>query len=75
MKPDDALNLLLHHSDRTVQDAAAVIQKEVARRGVTLQSIQIALSQINLDVAYLAFDLQATRRERDALKAELGKKP
>ncbi len=72
MKRDNALDLLLNYSDRTVQAAAAVIQKEDARRKVILQLIQAALGQLRLDVTYLSFDLQATRQERDALKAKLG---
>jgi hypothetical protein len=75
MKRDNALKLLLNYSDRTVQAAAAVIQEEDTRRKGTLQLIQSALGQLRLDVSYLAFDLQATRRERDELKAELEKKP
>jgi hypothetical protein len=72
MKRDNALKLLLNYSDRTVQAAAAVIQKDDARRKGILQLVQNALGQLRLDVAYLSFDLQATRRERDALKAKLG---
>ncbi len=72
MKRHNALNLLLNYSDRTVQAAAAVIQKEDTRRKGVLQLVQNALGQLRLDVAYLAFDLQATRQERDALKAKLG---
>jgi hypothetical protein len=26
------------------------------------------MAQLNLDIKYMAFDLEATRRERDALK-------
>jgi len=72
MKRDNALTLLLNYDDRTVQAAAAVIQKDDAHRKSLLQLIQEALGQLRLDVSYLAFDLQATRQERDALKARLG---
>jgi hypothetical protein len=37
------------------------------RRRRILQLVQEALSQLRLDMKYLVFDLEATRRERDAL--------
>jgi hypothetical protein len=33
-----------------------------------LTLVQEALSQLRLDMKYLVFDLEATRRERDALR-------
>ena len=72
MKRNNTMNLLLNYSDKTVQAAAAVIQKEDDRRAGILQLVQEALGQIRLDLAYLSFDLEATRRERDELKAKLG---
>jgi hypothetical protein len=72
MKRSNALTLLLNYSDCTVQAAAAVIQKDDTRRKDILQLVQGALDQLRLDVKYLVFDLQATRRERDTLKAKLG---
>jgi len=71
MKRDNALNILLNYNDPTVQAAADVIKKEDARREGILQLIQGALGQLRLDVKYLAFDLEATRRERDELKHRL----
>lgn len=38
------------------------------RRRRILNLVQEALSQLRLDMKYLIFDLEATRRERDALK-------
>ena len=38
------------------------------RRRRILDIIQDALSELRLDMKYLVFDLEATRRERDALK-------
>ncbi len=72
MKRVNVLTLLLNYADPTVQAAAAVIQKEDAHRKDILQLVQDALGQLRLDVTYLAFDLQATRRERDELRAKLG---
>ncbi len=39
------------------------------RRRRILHLVQEALAQLRLDMKYLVFDLEATRRERDALKA------
>jgi hypothetical protein len=44
----------------------------VARRRRILSLVQEALSQLRLDVKYLMFDLEVTRRERDALQSQLG---
>src|SRR5262245_42901120 len=38
------------------------------RRRRILNLVQEALSQLRLDMKYLVFDLEATRRERDALQ-------
>jgi hypothetical protein len=40
------------------------------RRRRILTLVQEALSQLRLDMKYLMFDLEATRRERDALRSE-----
>ncbi len=40
------------------------------RRRRILTTIQEALSQLRLDMKYLMFDLEATRRERDALREQ-----
>ena len=42
------------------------------RRRRILNLVQEALSQLRLDMKYLVFDLEATRRERDALKPQHG---
>lgn len=42
------------------------------RRRRILNLIQDALSQLRLDMKYLMFDLEATRRERDSYKEALG---
>jgi hypothetical protein len=41
------------------------------RRRRILNLIQDALSQLRLDMKYLMFDLEATRRERDSYKSTL----
>jgi hypothetical protein len=41
------------------------------RRRRILTLVQDALSQLRLDMKYLMFDLEATRRERDEYRAKL----
>jgi len=41
------------------------------RRRQILATIQEAISQLRLDMKYLMFDLEATRRERDSLREQL----
>jgi hypothetical protein len=41
------------------------------RRRRILSLVQDALSQLRLDMKYLAFDLEATRRERDDYRQKL----
>jgi hypothetical protein len=42
------------------------------RRRRILELVQEALSQLRLDMKYLVFDLEATRRERDDLRGREG---
>jgi hypothetical protein len=48
-----------------------VIDSNRRRRRILLL-VQDALSQLRLDMKYLAFDLEATRRERDEFHRRLG---
>jgi hypothetical protein len=41
------------------------------RRRRILTLVQEALSQLRLDMKYLMFDLEATRRERDAFRGQI----
>lgn len=43
----------------------------IRRRKRILNLVQEALSQLRLDIKYLVFDLEVTRRERDELRREL----
>lgn len=82
--PDDAarqslIDYITTQSD-LLQTANALIEKqqeklqefesERQRRTRILNLCQEALSQLRLDMKYLIFDLEATRRERDALREE-----
>jgi len=49
---------------------ARVVESSKRRRRI-LTLVQEALSQLRLDMKYLVFDLEATRRERDAYKKDL----
>ncbi|HEX4130755.1 MAG TPA: transcriptional regulator [Pirellulales bacterium] len=42
------------------------------RRRKIMNLVQDALSQVRLDMKYLMFDLEATRRERDDYRRQLG---
>lgn len=44
------------------------------RRTRILSLVQDALGQLRLDMKYIAFDLEATRRERDEYKNKLDSK-
>ena len=48
----------------------AVVESTKRRRRI-LSLVQDALSQLRLDMKYLMFDLEATRRERDEYHAKL----
>lgn len=58
-----------HHRDLEVLYTQVV--DSVRRRRRILSLVQDALSQLRLDVKYLMFDLEVTRRERDALRDQL----
>jgi hypothetical protein len=47
------------------------VVESTKRRRRILYLVQDALSQLRLDMKYLAFDLEATRRERDTYRQEL----
>jgi len=47
------------------------VAESTKRRRRIMNLVQDALSQLRLDMKYLLFDLEATRRERDDYKAQL----
>ncbi|MGE0608118.1 MAG: transcriptional regulator [Pirellulales bacterium] len=47
------------------------VVESTRRRRRILNLVQEALSQLRLDMKYLMFDLEATRRERDALQRQV----
>lgn len=65
------MHFLLTHNDPEVRKAAAVVNETQKRRRRILDLVQEALSQLRVDMKYLLFDLECTRRERDAAQAKL----
>jgi hypothetical protein len=61
--PDDCSQEVLPALDRVIESTK--------RRRRILTLVQDALSQLRLDMKYLMFDLEATRRERDEYHAKL----
>jgi len=49
------------------------VSESVNRRRKILQMVQESIGQLRLDMKYLVFDLEATRRERDDLEVQVGK--
>jgi hypothetical protein len=60
------------YRDSVVPSLHRVIDCSTRRRRI-LNLVQEALSQLRLDMKYLIFDLEATRRERDEYKEMLEK--
>jgi hypothetical protein len=56
---------------RALSIAYERVAESILRRRRILNLVQEALSQLRLDVKYLMFDLETTRRERDQLQAQL----
>ena len=60
--------------DKVAPALTRVIDSTKRRRRI-LSLVQDALSQLRLDMKYLAFDLEATRRERDDYRRKLEETP
>jgi hypothetical protein len=68
----EALRLLPPEHRRPIEPLLSRVIDSNRRRRRILLLVQEALSQLRLDMKYLAFDLEATRRERDELRGKLG---
>jgi len=68
-----AVNTLPKEHQATLAPHLLAVQQRHSRRKSILDLIQEALGQLRLDMKYLMFDLEATRRERDTLKTQLEK--
>jgi hypothetical protein len=60
-------SLPAEHRSRVDSLMYRVVESTKRRRRI-LNLVQEALSQLRLDMKYLVFDLEATRRERDTLR-------
>lgn len=56
---------------KDLETAYSRVVESVRRRRRILALVQEALSQLRLDIKYLMFDLEVTRKERDELKTQL----
>jgi hypothetical protein len=63
-----AIGMLPAEHRARVEPILARVVDSTRRRRRILNLVQEALSQLRLDMKYLVFDLEATRRERDALQ-------
>jgi hypothetical protein len=66
-----AIQSLPHEHSREVLVALDRVVESTKRRRRILSLVQDALSQLRLDMKYLVFDLEATRRERDDYRVKL----
>ena len=64
----DVIRALPAEYHQTVEPFLSRVIDSNRRRRRILMLVQDALSQLRLDMKYLAFDLEATRRERDELR-------
>ncbi len=68
----EAIHSLPIEHRQTIEPFLARVIDSNRRRRRILVLVQDALSQLRLDMKYLAFDLEATRRERDEFRRKLG---
>lgn len=66
-----AVNELSVEHRMGIEPALNRVVDSMKRRRRILNLVQDALSQLRLDMKYLVFDLEATRRERDDYRRQL----
>lgn len=67
----DAISQLPADQRAAIDPVMARVMQSARRRRRILSLVQDALSQLRLDMKYLMFDLDATRRERDEYRERL----
>ena len=67
----DAIHTLPVEQRQVIEPFLSRVIDSNRRRRRILMLVQDALSQLRLDMKYLAFDLEATRRERDEFRRKL----
>jgi len=63
-----AIDRLPQEHRKDLEPLVEGVTASIRRRRRILSLVQDALSQLRLDMKYLMFDLEATRRERDSYK-------
>ena len=71
MTKEQAMTVLRNHTDADVLNAANVLDRADENRKSVLTLVRSSLGQVRLDMKYLMFDLEATRRERDELRGKV----
>lgn len=66
-----AIRTLPEEYRKMIEPALGRVIDSNKRRRRILSLVQDALGQLRLDMKYLAFDLEATRRERDEFRRKL----
>jgi len=66
-----AVSQLPRDSREAIAPVLGRVVESTQRRRRILTLVQEALSQLRLDMKYLVFDLEATRRERDDYRRQL----
>lgn len=67
----EAIERLPAEYSERIRPALNRVVDSTRRRRRILHLVQDALSQLRLDMKYLLFDLEATRRERDEFRRQL----
>ena len=70
---ETAISELPQEHQHTLVPHLIALQQKHSQRTAVLNLVQEAISQLRLDMKYIMFDLEATRRERDAFKNQLEK--
>lgn len=71
MRLADAIHALPEQYATQLAPLVDAVLESTKRRRRILTLVQDALSQLRLDMKYLMFDLEATRRERDEYRLKL----
>ena len=67
----EAITALPVQSRRDIEPILDRVVQNAKRRRAILLAVQDSLGQLRLDMKYLMFDLEATRRERDECRRQL----
>jgi len=67
----EAIERLPLHQRGEINEILSRVVDSTRRRRRILNLVQEALGQLRLDMKYLMFDLEATRRERDEYRQQL----